>query len=97
MLFTCLGMPFVQVPVVHRPFAGVSVSSFALIVPPIPSHSTSWQSPAVCGGFTVVGVPAAVKVVPHLPAVQDGCWQSLIGPLHSESSLHSTQFPAPSQ
>jgi hypothetical protein len=61
------------------------VSSATDMVPPLPSHSIVWQSPAFCGGFVVVGVPAAVFAVAQVPLAQVGCSQSVVVPGHSLS------------
>jgi hypothetical protein len=94
------GMPFVQCPVWQSlPYVGTSALSATDMVPPFPSHSIVWQSPGVCGGFDVVGVPAAMSVVVQVlvAAAHVGCWQSSIVPGHSLSLVHWAQLPAASQ
>src|SRR4051812_8766899 len=63
------------------------------MVPPLPSHTNCWQSPAICAGAAVVAVPAGVLTIVHLPATQPRCWQSSSTPGHllTVASVHSTQ------
>jgi hypothetical protein len=44
------------------PSSAKSEASKTVVVPPLPSHTTFWQSPAVC---MLVGVMAAVYAAPH--------------------------------
>jgi hypothetical protein len=92
------GTPPVQWPVWQSlGNVGRSASSATIMVPPLPSHTIFWQSPAICAGFVVVAVPAAVFVVVQLPLAHVGCWQSLMRPGHSLSLSHWSQWPIPSQ
>jgi hypothetical protein len=81
----CAGEPFEHVFVMQVVEGSTSVSSATDMTPPLPSHSSCWQSPAFCGGAVVVGVPAAVFVVVQVPLAQVGCSQSLSTPGQSLS------------
>src|SRR5262249_49674061 len=71
---TCRGVRVVHVPGWQPPAwtGGVSVLSATIMVPPLPSHSIFWQSPGICDGAIVVGVPDGGFVVTHVPFVQVG-------------------------
>jgi hypothetical protein len=79
---------WVALPLLHPsvmqtvPEVARSASSFTVIVPPLPSQTICLQSPATCGGFVVVAVPDAVKLVLQPEGVQTGCWQSVVVPGH---------------
>src|SRR5262249_4557635 len=73
--------------------SGTSVSSACATAAPLPSHTSFWQSPAVCAGS---GVPAAVKSCPHLFCAQVRVWQASSAPEQSAGARHSTQLPIPS-
>jgi hypothetical protein len=58
----CEGTPAVHTPGWQPPpcAGGRSVSAATDVVPPLPLHSMLWQSPVICGGLVLVGVPDAV-------------------------------------
>ncbi len=91
---SCEGTPATHRSSVHASSSsGRSVSSARLAVPPSPSHTTSWQSPAVCSG---TAVPSGVKATPHTPAVQVLIEHAVSSPGQSEACTHCTHAPAPS-
>jgi hypothetical protein len=96
--YVLVTFPLASHPYVTHTFAvGGSFGSTAFWVPPLPSHWTWWQSPGVCAGVVVVGVPFAAWAVPQRLFVHAGCWQSVVVPGQSVSAAHSTQLPAVSQ
>src|SRR5207244_12919548 len=56
--------------------------------PPTPSHACTLQSPAVWLGS---GVPAAVAVNPHAPAMHERTLQNVSAPGHCEAVVHPRQ------
>ncbi len=85
------GTPATQASVVQAlPSLGTSVSSTALVTPPLPSQTSAWQSPGVC---VAVGFPAATIAVPHLLSVQTAVMQSLPVAGQSMSLVHSPAIP----
>jgi hypothetical protein len=87
-------MPSQASPVHALPSSGgTSVVSASDVVPPLPSQTTSLQSPLVC---SLVGVPLATFVKPHMLPSQVGLLHS-VPPPHWSFPLHSTQLPLPSQ
>ena len=54
--------------------SGRSVSSTALVVPPLPSHWTWWQSPTTC---CLTAVPKSTFLTPQAPLSQVRTWHSV--------------------
>jgi hypothetical protein len=82
-----LGAPLLHAPVVQSLVAaGTSVLSINVRSPPEPSQTTLRQSPTLC---METGVSIAAKVVLHMPAVQAGCWQSVVAPGHWLAIVHA--------
>lgn len=73
--------------------SGKSLSLFAAIVEPFPSHTSILQSPSFWVGN---GVPFALKSLPHTPSVHVRVWHALSVPGQSSTARHSTHFPLPS-
>jgi hypothetical protein len=72
------------------PSSGTSVSSGAGVVPPLPSHTSCWQSPAVCVARTV---PCGAATTPHTPAVQVRCAHAVSVPGQSAASTQAPGEP----
>jgi hypothetical protein len=86
-----LGTPSAQRSSVHSlPSSGKSVSSATLVVPPDPSHTASWQSPAVCAAS---GAPDWVKAMPQTPFAQVRIWHSVSLPGQSPAAQQPGQEP----
>jgi hypothetical protein len=86
-----LGTPPAQTSSVHSlPSSGKSVSSATLVVPPDPSQTAVWQSPAVCA---TSGAPAWVKSMPQTPFAQVRTWHSVSLPGQSLAEQQPGQEP----
>src|SRR5688572_6192720 len=95
--FVCVGTPPTQESAVQALLSsGVSRSSMTVMVFPAPSHSASWQSPAVC---IWRGVSAGVYTSSQALLLQAPCLHSSSGHgnMQSDATLHSPQMPLPSQ
>jgi hypothetical protein len=83
----CEGTPLVQMSCVQGlESLGTSLLSATIFVPPCPSHTTCWQSPAV---WWLVGNPTGSLLIPHVPLVHTRCAQSVSVPGQSVATLHS--------
>ena len=96
--FGCTTTPPAQVSSVHSlpSSAGKSVSRATGAGTPLPSHSSSWQSPAIwlASGSAV---PASVFATPHCPPAEHvRAWQKVLAP-QSGGWLQPMQCPALSQ
>ncbi len=89
--------PAAQRSCVHwLPSMKTSVSSTAGVMPPLPSQTLWWQSPAV---WAAIAVPAGVGTTLQIPsALHARVWHSVSGPPgQSLAELQPTHAPAPSQ
>lgn len=92
----CEGTPAVQRSVVQGlASSGMSVSSGSVVMPPLPSHTASWQS---AGVWSASGseVPAGALVRPQVPAMQVRCWQGMSVSGQSAGVLHA-EPPTPEE
>jgi hypothetical protein len=82
-----VGVPSAHASSVHcRPSSATSLSSSRMLTAPLPSHTASRQSPAVC---TETRLPAASGASPQRPARQIGAAHSLAGSGQSVCRTHS--------
>src|ERR1051325_11164107 len=88
-----VGTPAVQTSSVHGLLSiGLSLSSFAATIWPLPSHRFCLQSPATCCGTTV---PDGSGTSPHTPsALHVRTWHALSVPGHVAATTHWTQRPS---
>jgi hypothetical protein len=90
-----VGAPAVQTSAVQPlPSTGTSPLSTAFVTPPAPSHSSAWQSPAIC---IETSCPAGVKPMSHAFAMHVRAWHSVSRPGQVSGERHSTHAPPPSQ
>src|SRR4051812_26560966 len=91
-LFGCLFTPPAHVSSVQAmpSSTGVSLSFGLAAILPLPSQTCERQSFGVCAA---TGVPCAVKVTPHTPAVHVRVLHSSSVPVQSPATLHPTHWP----